>query len=75
MKSPSFHFVYAGGVRRAVVPAGDIRGDIAFQNDINALLVRLDGTNPPLTALGWVREPVDDPLLRMTAVSSARLAS
>ncbi len=58
MKLPDFDFVEAAGVRRAVVPAGDIRGDIAFQNDINVLLARLDGGNPPLRALGWVREAV-----------------
>lgn len=58
MKLPSFDFVQAARVRRAVVPEGDIREDIAFQNDINGLLARLDGKNPPLTALGWIQEPV-----------------
>jgi hypothetical protein len=49
-------------VRRAVVPEGDIREDIAFQNDINGLLARLDaGATPPLTALGWIQEPVAPP--------------
>ena len=61
MKLPSFDFVQATGVRRAVVPAGDIREDIAFQNDINGLLARMEGTNPPLTALGWIQEPVAAP--------------
>jgi len=55
---PIFDFVHVAEVRRAVVPAGDIREDVAFQNDINGLLARLDGKNPPLTALDWVREPV-----------------
>lgn len=59
MKLPSFDFVQAAGVRRAVVPEGDIRGDIAFQNDINGLLARFDAqATPPLKALGWIREPV-----------------
>lgn len=59
MKLPSFDFMQAGAVRRAVVPEGDIREDIAFQNDINGLLARLDsGATPPLTALGWIQEPV-----------------
>ena len=40
------------------MPAGDIREDVAFQNDINILLARLDAKVPPLTALGWVREPL-----------------
>jgi hypothetical protein len=61
MNLPSFDFVQATDVRRAVVPAGDIRGDIAFQNDINVLLARLDGISPPLQALGWVREAVGAP--------------
>ncbi len=58
MKSSSIDFVHAAGVRRAVVPAGDIREDVAFQNDINILLARFDAKIPPLTALGWVREPL-----------------
>jgi hypothetical protein len=61
MKLPSFDFVQVAQVRRAVVPEGDIREDIAFQNDINGLLARLEGTNPPLTALGWIQEPVAPP--------------
>lgn len=55
---PSFDFVHVASVRRAVVPDGDIREDIAFQNEINNLLARFDGGSPPLTALDWVREPV-----------------
>jgi hypothetical protein len=58
MELPEYDIVAAAGVRRAVVPAGDIRGDIAFQNDINLLLARLDAANTPLKALGWVREAV-----------------
>lgn len=61
MKLPSFDFVQAAAVRRAVVREGDIREDIAFQNDINGLLARLEGTNPPLTALDWIQEPVAPP--------------
>jgi hypothetical protein len=58
MEFPQYDIVAAAGVRRAVVPRGDIREDIAFQNDINLLLARLDAANPPLKALGWVREAV-----------------
>lgn len=61
MKSPNFDFVQAGAVRRAVVPAGDIREDIAFQNDINGLLARFDAKIPPVTALGWFQEPAAPP--------------
>jgi hypothetical protein len=73
MDFPDYDIVAAAGVRRAVVPAGDIREDIAFQNDINLLLARLDAANPPLKALGWVREavmadetaPRSEPVLRV----------
>ena len=60
MKLISFDFVQAAGVRRAVVPAGDIQGDIAFQNDINGILAGLDARNPPILALGWMRQPVSE---------------
>jgi hypothetical protein len=63
MKLRDFDFVEAAAVRRAVVAAGDIRGDVGFQNDINGLLARLEGNNPPLRALGWIREPVDVPVM------------
>lgn len=72
MNFPDYDFLEAAGVRRAVVPAGDIREDIAFQNDINLLLARLDAGNTPLKALGWTREavsttpaPVEEPILRI----------
>lgn len=58
MKLMDFDFVEIASVRRAVVPPGDIRGDIAFQNDINTIMASLDGRNPPLKALGWMRTPV-----------------
>jgi len=72
MDFPEYDIVAATGVRRAVVPSGDIREDIAFQNDINLLLARLDAGNTPLKALGWVREAVtphplltSEPVLRV----------
>jgi hypothetical protein len=64
MDLPEYDIVAAAAVRRAVVPSGDIREDIAFQNDINLLLARLDAGNTPLKALGWIREAVAaDPML------------
>lgn len=72
MDLPEYDIVAAAGVRRAVVPSGDIREDIAFQNDINLLLARLDAGNTPLKALGWIREAVavqpalaSEPVLRV----------
>lgn len=72
MDFPEYDIVAAAGVRRAVVPSGDIREDIAFQNDINLLLARLDAGNTPLKALGWVSEAVtvapmlpSEPVLRV----------
>jgi hypothetical protein len=80
MDFPEYDIVVATGVRRAVVPAGDIREDIAFQNDINLLLARLDAANPPLKALGWIREAVvaeplvaAEPILRI--IQGGRVAS
>jgi hypothetical protein len=61
MKLPEFNFVQTARVRRAVVSEGDIRGDIEFQNDINLLLARMEGSNPPLQALDLVREAVTPP--------------
>lgn len=71
MKFPSTDFVHVAGVRRAVVPAGDIREDVAFQNDINILLARLDAKIPPLTALGWVREPLASPPAPLSRAGAA----
>ena len=68
MKPPTFDFVEAAGVRRAVVADGDIRGDIGFQNDINVLLDRLDGANPGLQALGLVQEAVAQPVIALLSV-------
>jgi hypothetical protein len=71
MKLPSIDFVHVAGVRRAVVPEGDIREDVAFQNDINILLARLDAKNPPLTALGWIREPLANPPVAVASIGVA----
>ncbi|MDB4980263.1 MAG: hypothetical protein JWM82_1015 [Myxococcales bacterium] len=38
-------------VRRALTPQGDLRGDIAFQNDVNALLARVEQMSVPWRAL------------------------
>lgn len=35
-------FMAAADVRQALVPPGDIRGEVEFQNDINSLLARID---------------------------------
>jgi hypothetical protein len=68
MKLPTFDFVEAQSVRRAVVAEGDIRGDIGFQNDINVLLDRLEGANPGLQALGLVQEAVTQPVIALISV-------
>jgi hypothetical protein len=72
MNLPEYDIVAAAGIRRALVPSGDIREDIAFQNDINLLLARLDAGATPLKALGWIREAVTaeptlptEPMLRI----------
>jgi hypothetical protein len=50
MNHTEVEIVTAGAARRALTN-GDIRSEIAFQNDINTLLARLDEKQPPLRAL------------------------
>ena len=52
MKVHRCGFVDAAGVRRVLVPPGDIRGEVAFQNDINLLLARFEGPLSDLQAPG-----------------------
>lgn len=40
--------IVATSEARRVLTRGDIRDEIAFQNDINSLLARLDEPQPPL---------------------------
>ena len=47
---PHIKIVSAGEARRALT-GGDIRDDVAFQNDINTLLARLEEKVVPLKAL------------------------
>jgi hypothetical protein len=39
-------------VRRSLVAWGDIRNDVAFQNDVNSLLAGLERIEPPWRSLG-----------------------
>ena len=41
----------AGDVRRKLADAGDVRGDIDFQNDVNALLARVEYLQMPWRSL------------------------
>jgi hypothetical protein len=50
MKDPEVRIVTAAEARRALTQ-GDIRSEVAFQNDINTLLARLEETKVPLRAL------------------------
>jgi hypothetical protein len=59
MDNPEVKIVTAAEARRALTD-GDIRSEVAFQNDINTLLARLEETKVPLRALsrpqpGWRR--------------------
>ena len=51
MREPDVRIVHASEVRRSLTRAGDIRGEIGFQNDINALLARFDEVRVPWQAL------------------------
>jgi hypothetical protein len=50
MNDPQVRIVTAAEARRALTD-GDIRSEVAFQNDINTLLARLEETKIPLLAL------------------------
>jgi hypothetical protein len=50
MNVPEVKIVTAAEARRALTN-GDIRSEVAFQNDINTLLARLEETRVPLRAL------------------------
>ena len=50
MNNPEVKIVTAAEARRALTD-GDIRSEVAFQNDINTLLARLEETKIPLRAL------------------------
>jgi hypothetical protein len=50
MKDPEVRIVSAAEARR-VITNGDLRSEVAFQNDINTLLARLEETKIPLRAL------------------------
>jgi hypothetical protein len=50
MNDPQVRIVTAAEARRALTK-GDIRSEVAFQNDINTLLARLEETKMPLQAL------------------------
>jgi hypothetical protein len=50
MKDPDVRIVSAAEARLAITN-GDLRSEVAFQNDINTLLARLEETKVPLRAL------------------------
>jgi hypothetical protein len=51
MREHEVQVVRASEVRRSLTVPGDIRGEIGFQNDINALLARFDEVRVPWRAL------------------------
>ena len=48
---PHSDFVPASEIRRAIVSPGDLRGEVGFQNDVNAILASLGEEAPPIVAL------------------------
>ena len=50
MKQREVEIVMAREARH-VLTGGDLKSEVAFQNDINTLLARLDEKQPPLRAL------------------------
>ena len=51
MKRRHTEILAARDVRGSFSPAGDIRSDVAFQNDVNSLLARLDRWVLPWTGM------------------------
>jgi hypothetical protein len=51
MKELEMEILAAGQVRRALADARNIRDDIAFQNDVNALLARVEHLQMPWRSL------------------------
>jgi hypothetical protein len=51
MKELEIQIVAAREVRRSLTKAEDIRGDVAFQNDVNALLARFEHLQVPWRSL------------------------
>jgi hypothetical protein len=56
MKKPDIEIVTAAEARQALT-SGDLRSEIAFQNDINTLLACLEETQPALRALAGPQPP------------------
>jgi hypothetical protein len=54
MSYPKIRIVGPAEVREALTADGDIRGEVAFQNDINRLLAWFEESQPPLRALAEI---------------------
>jgi hypothetical protein len=60
----------ARDVRRSLTASGDVRGEIAFQNDVNSLLAALERKLPPWEAAGGA-EPSPAPAAGRDAAEAA----
>jgi hypothetical protein len=59
--------VAAGQVRRSFVDARDIRGEVDFQNDVNALLARVEHLQMPWRSLSDLSPaPLANPIVADT---------
>src|SRR3954464_10487262 len=71
MREHEVQVVRASEVRRSLTVPGDIRGEIGFQNDINALLARFDDVRVPWRALAGPSPNFGPPLVAdMTPIPS-----
>lgn len=57
MKELEIEIVAAGEVRRSMTPDGDLRGDVAYQNDVNALLARVEQWHMPWRSISDISPP------------------
>jgi hypothetical protein len=57
MKELEAEILAAGEIRRSMTPDGDIRNDIAFQHDVNALLARVEQWQMPWRSISDISPP------------------
>jgi hypothetical protein len=67
MKELEIEIVAAAEVRRTMTPDGDLRSDIAYQNDVNALLARVEQWHMPWRSISDISpEPLESAIVAET---------
>jgi hypothetical protein len=67
MKELEIEILTAGEVRRSMTPDGDLRSDVAYQNDVNALLARVEQWHMPWRSISDISpEPLESAIVAET---------